>query len=120
MFSFPSQNYEFQWYVNNRRNSYVSNGILHIRPTLTTDVIPDITNCHIVLNTCTTPTGCQHTCSAQHPAPPLQSARVFTQHSFSFKFGIVEIRAKLPTGDWLWPGMYVIHGFKVELKFNVL
>lgn len=31
-------NYEFQWVVNDRNNTYASNGILHIRPTLTSDV----------------------------------------------------------------------------------
>lgn len=30
---------EFQWYVNNRSNSFVKDGILHIKPTLTSDVI---------------------------------------------------------------------------------
>lgn len=95
-------------YINNRRNSYVQNGILHLRPTLTTDVIPDINNCHVILDSCTTPTGCSHVCSPAHPAPPVQSARVLTQQSFSFKFGIIEIRAKLPTGDWLWPALWLM------------
>lgn len=31
------QNWEFQWYTNNRSNSYVENGILHLRPTFTSD-----------------------------------------------------------------------------------
>ncbi|PSN29748.1 hypothetical protein C0J52_27821, partial [Blattella germanica] len=33
---------------------------------------------------------------------PLQSARITS--NFAFKYGRVEIRAKLPRGDWLWPG----------------
>lgn len=32
-----SQNGEFQYYLNNRRNSYVENGTLYIRPTLLAD-----------------------------------------------------------------------------------
>lgn len=32
------ENYEFQWVVNDRNNTYTSNGILHIRPTLTSDL----------------------------------------------------------------------------------
>jgi hypothetical protein len=32
-------NWEFQWYVNNRSNSYVKNGVLYLKPTLTEDAI---------------------------------------------------------------------------------
>jgi transcription initiation factor IIF auxiliary subunit len=31
------QNFEFQWYTNNRTNSYVENGVLNIHPSLTSD-----------------------------------------------------------------------------------
>lgn len=33
------QNWEFQWYTNNRSNSFAKEGKLHIRPTLTSDTI---------------------------------------------------------------------------------
>lgn len=32
------QNWEFQWYTNNRSNSFCEEGYLHLRPTLTSDV----------------------------------------------------------------------------------
>ena len=32
-------NWEFEWYVNNRSNSFVKDGKLHLKPTLTEDVI---------------------------------------------------------------------------------
>jgi hypothetical protein len=32
-------NWEFEWYTNNRSNSYVRDGILYIKPTLTEDAI---------------------------------------------------------------------------------
>ena len=32
-------NWEFEWYVNNRSNSYVKNGVLYIKPTMTEDAI---------------------------------------------------------------------------------
>ena len=35
---------------------------------------------------------------------PIQSARIRTINSFSFTYGTVEIRAKMPRGDWIWPG----------------
>ena len=28
-----------------------------------------------------------------------------TSGSFSFTYGTVEIRAQMPKGDWLWPGI---------------
>jgi hypothetical protein len=34
-------NWEFEWYVNNRSNSFVKDGKLHLKPTLTEDVIGD-------------------------------------------------------------------------------
>ena len=37
--------------------------------------------------------------------PPIQSARIHTKTSFSFTYGIVEVRAKMPKGDWIWPGI---------------
>lgn len=33
------QNLEFQWYTNNRSNSFCEEGFLHLRPTLTADLV---------------------------------------------------------------------------------
>lgn len=38
--------------------------------------------------------------------PPIQSARIHTRNSFSFTYGFVEVRAKMPKGDWIWPGTH--------------
>ena len=35
---------------------------------------------------------------------PIQSARIHTAKSFSFTYGSVEARARMPRGDWIWPG----------------
>lgn len=35
--------------------------------------------------------------------PPIQSARLTTKLSKSIRFGRVEVKAKMPTGDWIWP-----------------
>lgn len=29
-------------------------------------------------------------------------------YSMSFKYGRLEVRAKLPTGDWLWPAIWLM------------
>ena len=47
-------------------------------------------------------------CSANRPAPPIQSAIVRTANTFAFKYGRVEVRAKLPVGDWLWPAVWMM------------
>ena len=50
--------------------------------------------------------GCQRTGNSQNILPPIQSARLRSSRGLNFKYGKVEIVAKMPTGDWLWPGMY--------------
>lgn len=40
--------------------------------------------------------------------PPVMSARISTRKSASLKFGRVEVVAKLPTGDWLWPAIWML------------
>lgn len=39
---------------------------------------------------------------------PVQSARISTRTSASIKYGKVEVVAKLPTGDWLWPAIWML------------
>ncbi|KAJ7510963.1 glycoside hydrolase family 16 protein [Mycena galericulata] len=40
--------------------------------------------------------------------PPVMSARISTRRSASLKFGRVEVVAKIPTGDWLWPAIWML------------
>lgn len=47
---------------------------------------------------------CGYTAKSYSILPPVQSARLTTQNSFAFRYGKVEIVAKLPLGDWLVPG----------------
>lgn len=45
-------NWEFQWYLNNRSNSYAENGVLYLTPTLTSDAIGEegLRSAHINLH----------------------------------------------------------------------
>lgn len=36
----------------------------------------------------------------------MRSARLRTVESFAFKYGKVEVSAKMPSGDWLWPAIW--------------
>uniref|UniRef100_A0A146KLX9 Beta-1,3-glucan-binding protein n=1 Tax=Lygus hesperus TaxID=30085 RepID=A0A146KLX9_LYGHE len=39
--------------------------------------------------------------------PPVMSSRLTTKHSFSFLYGEVEVRARLPVGDWMVPELWL-------------
>lgn len=46
--------------------------------------------------------------SARHALNPVQSARVSTAGRFSVKYGRVEVEAKVPVGDWIWPAIWLM------------
>ncbi|RZC38226.1 Glyco hydro 16 domain containing protein [Asbolus verrucosus] len=58
---------------------------------------------------CTNPVrnGCSRTGTETVYLNPIKSARMRTVFSFFFKYGKAEVKAKLPSGDWLWPGDYL-------------
>jgi beta-glucanase (GH16 family) len=48
----------------------------------------------------------------------MTSARLHTIDTFTFTYGIIEVRARIPVGDWIWPG--IIKGFfKNIFYFNL-
>lgn len=51
---------------------------------------------------------CKHICSKEFPAAPVRTARIKTDGTFQFKYGHVEVRVRLPRGDWLWPAIWLI------------
>ncbi|KAG0170409.1 hypothetical protein DFQ30_002561 [Apophysomyces sp. BC1015] len=94
-------NWEFQWYTNNRSNSFVRDGILYIRPTLTMDLLGEENmkkGAHV--NLCAGSGG--------NYINPIQSACLRTIDSMTLKYGKVEVRARLPAGDWLWPAIWMM------------
>ena len=108
-----------QYYTNNRSNSFVRDGVLYLKPTLTTDLVGEssLMNAEINLwgsapaDQCTGNAfyGCQRAGGGGgNILNPIQSARIRTARSFSFKYGRVEIRAKLPKGDWIWPAIWMM------------
>ena len=113
-------NWEFQYYTNNRSNSYVKDGHLYLHPTLLAD---DIGEANVMngyrmdiwggspADYCTGPYfyGCTRTSGAGgNILNPVKSASVRTANSFYFKYGKVEVRAQLPKGDWLWPAIWML------------
>lgn len=105
-------NDEFQWYVSDDENSFAKDGNLIIKPTLTAIKFGNkaIENNHIRLDDCTdsNPKYCECQAGGDVIINPVRSARLRTVKSFSFKYGRVEIIAKLPQGDWLWPAIWLL------------
>lgn len=89
-------------------NSFAKDGKLHIKPTLTANKIgyDAIGKSHVRLDDCTdsNKANCDRQAGGNIIINPVRSARLVTENSFSFKYGHVEVIAKIPQGDWLWPG----------------
>ncbi|XP_067647357.1 gram-negative bacteria-binding protein 1-like isoform X3 [Eurosta solidaginis] len=91
-------------------NAELSNGLLKIEPHLWGNDRPDADIRRGELNLgarCTAYQNSEMECQ-RHPfgrvvLPPVVTARINTKHAFSFKYGRIEVRAKLPKGDWLFP-----------------
>lgn len=47
---------------------------------------------------------CVREASGAQILPPVMTGKITTKHKFNFKFGRIEVRAKLPSGNWLLPG----------------
>uniref|UniRef100_A0A9I3GIT3 GH16 domain-containing protein n=1 Tax=Anopheles farauti TaxID=69004 RepID=A0A9I3GIT3_9DIPT len=106
---------EFVSYQSHPENSYVTAGRLVIVPTLVTmnaDYTDErIRTGELVLEGCTSPTNnpyeCQRKAALATILPPVVSAKLNTKHYFRFRYGRVEIRAKLPKGDWIFPQLFL-------------
>lgn len=103
-------NWEFQWYSPDPRNSFVKDGILHLKPTLTADLFGEdfLTNdvATIPSSQCTYKRGMEDFYGCERNGQynlinPVRSASITTVNSFAFKYGTVEVRAKMSAGDWL-------------------
>ena len=112
-------NGEFDWTTSDPRNSYVKNGELHIVPTLTnasgitdTEIYNGYTVNLTSAGTCTSldDSDCSLTSNITTGSilPPIQSARLTTKSSHSIRYGKVEVVAKMPAGDWLWPAIWML------------
>ncbi|OSD04758.1 glycoside hydrolase family 16 protein [Trametes coccinea BRFM310] len=108
-------NNEFEMTTNSPNNSFVRDGRLYIVPTLTSDVIGynnifngytyNISGC---TDTDTSTCGAVSNQTLGTVIPPVMSARIHTREPYVIKYGKVEIIAKLPRGDWLWPALWML------------
>jgi len=114
----------FEWATSDPENVFVSNDGLHIMPTLTvntTNMTPDLLVSGGYLNltadgTCTSGNVDDCVVRANSSANggigaivnPVRSARINTKGKRTIRYGKVEVVAKLPRGDWLWPAIWMM------------
>ncbi|TKY89787.1 hypothetical protein EX895_001084 [Sporisorium graminicola] len=113
-------NGQFDWTTDSTNNSFVQDGKLYIVPTLTADALGEaaITNGYTLnlteAGTCTASNKSDANCAVASNIstgvilPPIQSARLMTNFSRTIKFGRVEVKARMPTGDWMWPAVWMM------------
>ncbi|GAA5983115.1 hypothetical protein JCM10908_000162 [Rhodotorula pacifica] len=109
---------DFNWYTNH--NSYVADGNLWIVPTLTNETLLDTD--YALLNStflqlgsgCSSPhqTDCYISADVENNqtlvVPPVQSAMISTRDKVAIQYGRIVMRARMPTGDWLWPQISLV------------
>ncbi|GBP49632.1 Beta-1,3-glucan-binding protein [Eumeta japonica] len=67
---------------------------------------PSLTSQPLIADRCTgnlDTTECSRRASGSQILPPVITSKITTKHKFNFKFGRVEVRARLPAGSWLLP-----------------
>jgi beta-glucanase (GH16 family) len=105
-------NWEMEWYTDDDANSYVRDGKLYLKPSFTKDFITEaqmLDGYTVDLgDTCTNDKffGCKRSSNGNSIIPPIRSAKL--KGSQTIKYGRVEVRAKMPIGDWLWPAVWML------------
>jgi beta-glucanase (GH16 family) len=106
---------EFEVTTNTDENVYIQDGALVIKPTLQNETL--LTAPYALLNLtaegiCTSRiwSDCVAVTNSTNSTilNPVKSGRVNTKIGASIKYGRVEVVAKLPVGDWLWPAIWML------------
>ncbi|KAF2017221.1 glycoside hydrolase family 16 protein [Aaosphaeria arxii CBS 175.79] len=106
-------NGQFEMTTNSNENVFIENGRLVIKPTIQDrrliekDTVVDLRG-----HGCTGPrwTDCVTGTNTTNGTivNPVKSGRINTKLGASIKFGRIEVVAKLPEGDWLWPAIWML------------
>jgi hypothetical protein len=107
-------NGQFEQTTVTEENVFVRDGVLHIKPTLqdsqliTNNTIIDLRKDGI----CSSPiwSNCLASTNTTNGTiiPPVKSGRINTKRGAKITYGRVEVTAKLPSGDWLWPAIWLL------------
>jgi len=103
----------FEMYTPEHQNSYVKEGKLYICPTFTEDrfgaerFAHGSLDAHQLWGDCEPSWGGGENCHTQgHTNRPIMSASL--RSKTHIKYGRVEVKAKLPIGDWIWPAIWMM------------
>jgi len=107
-------NGQFDECTSTDENVFVSDGILHIKPTLQDARLVENNNViNLTANGLCTGEGWKSCVVSTNTTNgtivnPAKSARINTKLGASIQYGRVEVVAKLPKGDWLWPAIWML------------
>ncbi|KAI0015092.1 glycoside hydrolase family 16 protein [Xylariomycetidae sp. FL0641] len=109
-------NGEFEQTTDTDENVYVEDGRLFIKPTLQDDSLMTKNSLIDLLESGTCTSTKFYDCVAatnittgnSSVVPPTKSGRINTKKGATIKYGRVEVTAKLPVGDWLWPAIWML------------
>ncbi|KAK5213620.1 hypothetical protein LTR20_008110 [Exophiala xenobiotica] len=95
-------------------NVFIKDSILHIQPTL--QDVDLLTHNHTLnltkLGTCTSDlwSNCVAVTNTTNGTiiNPVKSGRINTKKGANLKYGRIEVVAKMPQGDWLWPAIWML------------
>ena len=114
MLTVSSSNGEFEQTTLTNENVYVEGGKLIIKPTLqdatlvesnsVINLTADGTCSSDVLTNCVSITNI----TAGTVVQPVKSGRINTKAGATIKYGRVQVTAKMPSGDWLWPAIWML------------
>lgn len=112
--NFINSNGEFEQTTLTDENVFIKDGKLIIKPTLqdatliesntVINLTADGTCSSDVLTNCVSITNTSNSEIIQ----PVKSGRIHTKKGATIKYGRVEVTAKLPAGDWLWPAIWML------------
>ncbi|KAI8790504.1 beta-1,3-glucan-binding protein [Biomphalaria glabrata] len=106
---------QFQVFTNDPKNVYTRDGYLYIKP------IPTVSDprfdehflhtghmdMYALFGECTHDknNGCSRT-GGTEILPPVMSGNIYSVPTI--RFGTLEVRARIPKGDWIWPGIWMV------------
>ncbi|KAF2893396.1 hypothetical protein ILUMI_12790 [Ignelater luminosus] len=100
--TYSPPNFEFNSYLNQDDTRFFKDGVLYLKPIPFTDdrEVRGVLN---LTDKCTSsnPKECLYIHKSSFLLPPVKSAKITSK--LSFKYGKIEIKAKLPSGDWIVP-----------------
>jgi len=107
-----ASNGEFEETTNTDENVFIRDGNLIIKPTLQdSSLMDDGQTLNIFGQGCSGNwTDCVATSNITNGSivNPVKSARLTTLGKHSIKYGRVEVVAKMPAGDWMWPAIWML------------